>query len=109
MSTLTRDTYGGFAPTIRPGASTNTAIGATSGLVAAFTTGVSMVRLLASVDAYVAFGPGTPAATTSSMLIKAGVAEYFGIQKGDRIAVIQAASAGTLNVTEGSIYVPGAA
>ena len=106
MSTLTRDSYGGYAPTIRPGITQNVSVGVSSTQSDTFTAGVSMVRLISSVDCYVAFGTD-PTATTNSTLLRSGVAEYFGIGKGDKIAVIRSSSNGVLNITEGSNYTPG--
>jgi hypothetical protein len=105
MSTLSRDSYGGFAPTIRPGTAQNVTVVATSTQSAALPAGTTMVRLVSTQDCFVAFGPN-PTATTSSTSLRSGVAEYFGVAKGDLIAVIRASADGSLNITAGSVYTP---
>lgn len=47
------------------------------------------VRVLADADCCIAAG-ASPTATASSLRLVAGVAEYFGVNSGDRIAVIEA-------------------
>ena len=105
MSTFARDSYGAVAPVMRPGRSSNVSIGATHNLSPAFESGTTFVRILASVDCYLAIGPNAEA-TVASTPIKAGVAEYFGVLPNDRVSVLRAAGDGVLNVTEASNFIP---
>lgn len=58
-----------------------------------------VVRLLATVDCFVAFGDTPTADTTTSMLLPAGVPEYFFLPLGQKVAAIQSAEAGSLYIT----------
>lgn len=58
-----------------------------------------MVRLLATVDCYVAFG-ANPTATTSSTRLIANQPEYFAAKAGQKIAVLRVTGDGSLSVTE---------
>jgi hypothetical protein len=60
------------------------------------------VRLVATSDCWVAFGANPTAVNsgTASILLPAGVPEYFWVYPGERVAVIQAAAGGFLNVAE---------
>jgi hypothetical protein len=69
---------------------------AQSGAVGADTT---LVRLVATEACYVAIGDN-PTATSSSMYLPAATPEYFGIGGGQKVAALQVASGGVLNVTE---------
>lgn len=85
----------------RPATSYNVAIGATSAASSnAFPFGVTVVRLIATSDCYVKFAASPTADTTTSLLLKNNVAEYFHCVAGNKVAVIQATAAGSLNVTE---------
>jgi hypothetical protein len=60
------------------------------------------VRLCGTSDCWVAFGP-TPVAAVNgagSILLPAGVPEYFWVYPGEFVACIQAAAGGFLNITE---------
>lgn len=65
--------------------------------------GVTIVRLFSTVDCFVKFG-ANPTATTdgSSMILPAGIVEYFEIRPDEKFAVIALSTSGTLYVTEGS-------
>jgi len=65
------------------------AIGASSAQSAALNNDTRIVRLYADAACHVLVG-SNPTATTSSMPIAAGAAEYFGVTPGQKIAVIQA-------------------
>ena len=60
------------------------------------------VRLCATSDCWVAFGPTPVAAINAagSMLLPAGVPEYFWVYPGEFVACIQAAAGGFLNIAE---------
>ena len=50
--------------------------------------------------AFVKVGDGTPTATTSDTLMPANWVDYLTVTPGQKIAVLQAGTAGTLSVTE---------
>jgi hypothetical protein len=60
------------------------------------------VRLVSTSDCWVSFGasPTAAVAGVASILLPAGVPEYFWVYPGERVAVIQNAAAGSLNVAE---------
>lgn len=58
-----------------------------------------VVRVVTTTAAHIAFG-AAPTATTSDVYMPAGVAEYFAITPGEKIAAVQVASGGNLHVTE---------
>lgn len=86
-------------PAVFPGNSQRVAIGASSVQSSAMGETTGLVRLTGSSDCYVSFG-SNPTATTSSLYLPAGAIEYFGINPGDKIAVLQASTAGYLNIVE---------
>lgn len=88
-----------MVPTLRPITNQTVAIGAASAQSAAFGGYISEIRLVASVNCFVAIG-SAPTATTAGMRLVADVPEYFHVSPGEQIAVIQDASGGTLYVTE---------
>ena len=60
-----------------------------------------MVRLVATSDCHVAFGPTSPVAVADGtcIFLPAGIPEYFVLNPGDKVAVIQDSLAGSLFVT----------
>lgn len=58
----------------------------------------NVVRVVATDDCYISFGPA-PTATLTSMYMPGGLVEYFSIDENDRIAVISEGS-GVLHITE---------
>ena len=60
----------------------------------------SVVRLYCTQDVYIAIG-ASPVATTSTLFLPANTVEYFGCNGADKVSAIQAASGGTLYITEG--------
>lgn len=89
---------------ISPGVSQAVTVGASSVQAAAPSSGVSIVRLFCTVDAWVAFGTDPTAAIegASSLFLPGGVVEYFEIKTGEKLAVIRNTASGKLYVTEGS-------
>jgi hypothetical protein len=55
----------------------------------AFAYNTRFVRVIADADCHIAYGTN-PTATTSTMRLSAGVAEYFGVSTGDKIAAVTA-------------------
>lgn len=60
------------------------------------------VRLVATSDCWIAFGanPTAVASGTASVLLPAGVPEYFWVYPGERVAAIQSSAGGSLNIAE---------
>lgn len=60
------------------------------------------VRLVGTADCWVSFGANPTAAIAgiSSILLPAGVPEYFWVYPGEKVAVIQNVGAGSLNIAE---------
>jgi hypothetical protein len=60
------------------------------------------VRLVATSDCWVSFAasPVAGASAITSILLPAGVPEYFWVYPGERVAVIQNVTAGLLNIAE---------
>lgn len=68
---------------------------------AAFGTQTRQVRVAANTQpAFIVIGDGTPTAAATDSLIPAGWAEDFTVTPGQKLAVLQAGTAGTLTVTE---------
>lgn len=84
------------------GSNREVAYSTTSGITGTFSTGVNVVRVVCSTDAYVQFGT-SPSAPTGSMRLVALLPEYFGVAENYKISVMQVASAGTCQVTEGLV------
>lgn len=61
----------------------------------------TLMRFVATADCYVAVGPSA-VATSSSMLLPAGIVDYIGLQTaGDSVSVLQVSAAGNLNIMVG--------
>lgn len=60
------------------------------------------IRVVGTSDSWISFGANPTAAVggIASILLPAGVPEYFWVYPGERVAVIQNAAAGSLNVAE---------
>lgn len=86
-------------PTIYPKATVKQAIGAASAATAALD--ASVVRVVSTVDCYLAFG-SAPTATNSSMFLPANTVEYFAFTPGGKIAVLRDSADGSLFVTTGN-------
>lgn len=84
-------------PAFFPGATQTVAIGAASAQSTPFVAG--LIRVIASVDCFLFFGEN-PTSSSGEMLLKAGVAEYYAVVPGERVAVIQSVGAGSLYITE---------
>ena len=102
MSTPTEmvtDHRGRPIPALTPGDSQRVAVGVSSAQSAALGSETIIVRAIADVDCYLAFG-ANPTATTSDLFLAAGAAEYFGVTPGTKIAVLYTGSTGYLNIVE---------
>lgn len=88
---------------IVPGTSQKVTIGGTSAASSALGAGTTIVRVFSDTDCHLAFGAApTAVATGTNLFLPAGIAEYFGVTPGSKIAVIQDLGAGTLRITEGA-------
>ena len=58
---------------------------------AAFNSKTRFVRIISDVDARFVIGENPTASASESSLISAGAPEYFGVNPGDKIAIISAA------------------
>lgn len=75
--------------------------GAVSAQSTAFNANTTIVRIFSTKDCYIQYG-ANPTATTSDMFIAGGIIEYFGVEPGSKIAVIQDLAGGTLHISEGA-------
>ena len=93
----------GMFQCISPGKSYALSVGAASVQGALPSSGVTIVRLFSTVDAWVAFGTNPTASIegVTSVFMPGGVVEYFEIRPDEKIAVIRNSSSGKLYVTEG--------
>jgi hypothetical protein len=95
---VTNNAPEGF-PAIYLGASQVVVTSSSSQQASSFQTNTSCIRLFSTQDAFIATGVN-PTASNASAFLPGGIIEYIGISKGDKLAVIQASSSGTLYITE---------
>ena len=74
-------------------------VGATAAQSAAFGSSTIVIRVVANTDCHIAFG-SNPTATANSTFIPKGLPEYFKVNSGEKLSVIQDSAAGTLYITE---------
>lgn len=118
--TLKTDQHGQLVQASRPYSSQTVSIGAASAQSTAFSTGniasgynadgtpvgqtnnTRHVRVVATSACWIAFGanPTAAASTSPSIYLPAYTPEYFFVNSGEKIAVIQDAAAGSLNIAE---------
>jgi hypothetical protein len=96
MNYLTRLYQLGSLPVVRPGATQKIAVLSTNTQSAAVDGNV--VRLLATVDCHIAFGPA-PVADANSLFLVANTPEYFACYGTDRVAAISESGEGALYIT----------
>jgi hypothetical protein len=90
---------------VHPGVSQTVAIGASSVQSNFFTSGVTIIRLFATVDCWVAMNtnPTAIAGDPASFFMPGGIVEYFQVTPNHKLAVIQTtAGSGSLYITEGA-------
>lgn len=76
-------------------------LSATSQASAAFGSQTNQIRIATGGQpAYVVIGDGTPTATASGTLVPANCVDYFTVTPGQKVAVLQAGTAGQLSVSE---------
>jgi hypothetical protein len=104
MTIAARDAFGFSYPVIYPGTSQDLAVGAASAQSSAVGASTSVIRVIAKTnDARIRIG-ANPTAVAADTLVKTGVAEYFAVKGGDKVAAIQDSAGGTLNITEGANF-----
>lgn len=85
----------------RLGATQTFTLSGTSQASAAFSAETFQIRVATlGQPAYVEIGDGTPTATNADAVFPANWAEYLTVTPGQKIAMLQAGTAGTLTVTE---------
>ena len=89
---------------ISPGVSQVVTVNSASVEAASFSSGVSIIRLFSTVDAWIAFNtsPTAVAEGAGSMFLPGGIVEYFEIKSGEKLAVIRNSTTGKLYITEGA-------
>ncbi len=95
---------GGRFQAIKQGTMQKVAYTGTAGTISnVITSGVSIVRIVCTTDAYVKIG-ASPTATTSDMFVPANTPEYFAVPDDGtvKVSAVQLSSGGTLHVTEGA-------
>lgn len=80
----------------------NVSIGASSVQSTAVGEGTKVVRLVATSACYVLVGDNPTVSASNGTYLAAGQPELVGIKPGQKVAVIQASSGGSLNMTEGA-------
>jgi hypothetical protein len=98
---LAQDRFAHPVPALPLGASVDIALSTSASTATAnpVSTGVSVVRLVADVDCWVAIGPD-PVAASGGARFLAGFSECFAVQPGDKVAGRAMMVSGTLNVVE---------
>jgi hypothetical protein len=86
----------GALPVVRPGATVNVAVGASSN--ASGPLGSTVVRVVATTDCHVCFG-SNPAADANCLFLPANMPEYFACDPAEKIGVIRDSADGMLYVT----------
>jgi hypothetical protein len=76
-------------------------VGATHAESSAFAAATKRIRLVATVDTYIALG-SAPTATSSSLYLVANVPEFFGVIAGEKVSALRVGgSDGVLSIAEG--------
>ena len=85
----------------RLGTNTTFTLSGSSQATAAFGAQTYQVRVAtAGQPAFIRIGDGTPTATASDPVVPASWVDYFTVTPGQKLACLQAGTAGTLSVTE---------
>jgi hypothetical protein len=100
MSNLVRDDNGQTAQVVTPGYAQEVAVTVASTQSNPVGSSTTIVRLAATVDCRIAFGPPGTNVPSSGLLLPAGVVEYFGVRPGSVVAVVQQSGPGVLSVVD---------
>ena len=85
----------------RLGTNTNFTLSGSSQATAAFGAQTYQVRVAtAGQPAFIKIGDGTPTAASTDPVVPANWVDYFTVTPGQKLACLQAGTAGTLSVTE---------
>jgi hypothetical protein len=85
----------------RLAANTNITMSASSQATGAFGTQTYQIRVAVGAQpAFIKIGDGTPTATTSDPQMGANTIDYFTVTPGQKLAVLQAGTAGVISITE---------
>jgi hypothetical protein len=85
----------------RAGVTTVITMSAGSQATAAFGAQTYQVRIATSGQpAFIKIGDGTPTAGTGDMVLGANIVEYFTVTPGQKLAVVQGGTAGSISITE---------
>jgi len=84
----------------RSGTVENISYDGTSVVATAFDAATVLLRVVSTTDCYIDIG-ATPVASSSTILLIAGVQEYFRIASGDALAVIRSKTNGILSISQG--------
>jgi hypothetical protein len=88
-------------PSGRLSTNTNFTLSGSSQATAAFGAQTYQIRVATGAQpAFIKIGDGTPTAANTDPQIGANVVDYFLVTPGQRLACLQAGTAGTLSVTE---------
>ncbi len=82
-----------------PGVTQSLTTSGSSQAFAPFSANVSIVRVATNQDTFIEFGT-TPVATVNSMLLPGGAIEFFAMDPGQTIAILQVSTVGRVTVTE---------
>lgn len=102
---LASDRFSHPIQALKPGVVTNVSVstGGSHKMAAALSADTVCIRLISTVDAYIAIGElSAVSASAGCMRLPANVPEYFRVEQATSVvvAVLGVAAAGTLNVTE---------
>jgi hypothetical protein len=85
----------------RAGVTTVITMSAGSQATAAFGAQTYQIRVSTGAQpAFIKIGDGTPTAGTGDMILGANVVDYFSVTPGQKAAVVQGGTAGTISITE---------
>lgn len=87
--------------TFRPRGTQHVAVTATTAQSAAISANIFEIRVVGTQDMYLEIGENPVAVINGgSLLLPAGVVEYFHVSPGQLVAAIRVSADGTLNITE---------
>lgn len=86
---------------IVPGVSQTVAYTGSSSQSTAFGAPTSLVRIFSTTDCFIAFG-GSPTASAASIWVPGGIIQFFGVNHGEKLAVIESTATGNLYILEGA-------
>jgi hypothetical protein len=85
-----------------PGTSQKVAYTNTSAQSTALGVGTTLIRVVSTTDCFIKIASNPTAVADTSLFLKAGIPEYFGVTGGYKVAAIRLTDNGSLYVTEGA-------